>query len=253
MTTYALDIPSASRAAGMTTDYNCYWATGDAMLANIGGVECNTIAEMQTAWALLGKPNNDANSIEVDPQFVDFDGGDYTPQNELVISGGEPDSQNRVTTIGAIQTISFGTPCVLILDKPDAFGTGIVVDDDTKVETEITNIKIEENLTISDKTVTNLPAYLLRSGGSVEISSSYPTFDYSSIPSGNFIGKLNENIYAEIRYTVNGKTPTRTSHLYIVPIVFERNLSGSDTTTLKYKVFYQGKGSITKTTKLRII
>ena len=58
MVNYCLYVPSATRAAEMTTDYNCYWATGEAKLANIGGVECDTIAEIQAAWALIGKPNN---------------------------------------------------------------------------------------------------------------------------------------------------------------------------------------------------
>jgi hypothetical protein len=209
------------------------------------------ISSLQSYWGSYATTysSNDTNSIVADPLLTSA----HVPQNKLVISGGTVDSLGRPTTMGAIQVVQSSTGDILILDKADMFGTGTQINDSTKVETEIENIELNENLTISDSTVTNLPAYLIRSGGTITIATNYPTYNYSSIPAGNIIGKLSENTYAEIRYTLNGKTPTRTSHLYTTPIALDRNLTGSDNTVLKYKVFYQGKSSETKTIRLRIV
>jgi hypothetical protein len=242
---------TGSSMEGCIFNNNCY---GDVTnVADIKG-DLSTLEEWQSWWSANASTDegksNSSNGIVADPLLDSA----YAPQNPLVISGGTPDNNGNLTTIGAVQVRTDGTSNVIILDKPNALSDGTLINDVSKSETDVSGFELTENLTISDKTVTNLPAYLLKSGGTVKILTSYPTYDYSQIPTGNIIGKLNENVHAEIRYTINGKTPTRTSHLYKEPIVFDQfNLSGSDNTILKYKVFYQGKASVTKTIKLRIV
>ena len=99
MVQYCLYYPDPEDASEITTDYNCYWATGDAEIANIGGVECDTIEEVRNAWDLVGKPYNDANSIVSDPELT----SGLIPQNELVIKGAEINTAGFPTTQGAFQ------------------------------------------------------------------------------------------------------------------------------------------------------
>jgi len=94
----ALRIEDSATATTHYVDYNCYWAKNGAGLANIGGTVCTTLAGIQAAWAVLGKPENDAHSIVVDPQLD----GNYLPRNPAVISGGYPDANGTQTNIGGL-------------------------------------------------------------------------------------------------------------------------------------------------------
>ncbi len=140
---------------------------------------------------------------------------------------------------------------VLSLNKPTATATGTLIVGG--VDTVVSDYELTENLSQSGSNVTNKPDYLIFSGGVVTLTSDYPVFNYSSLPANAFVGTIDEGLYSEIRYTLNGKTPTRTSHLYKSPITLRRNGSGSDNTVLKYKVFYKGKASITKKIILSVV
>jgi len=98
--TKALFVLDATTAPTNTFDYNCYWAQNGAVLATIGGVQCDTLAEIQARWTALGRPDNDANSIVADPQLD----ADYKPTNPDVVNGGRPDSSGNKTSMGGIPT-----------------------------------------------------------------------------------------------------------------------------------------------------
>lgn len=120
---YALYINDATTAATYYCDNNCYYKEGGGNLVNIGGTICQTIEEIQAAWAAIGRPENDINSVVADPQFVDADGGDFTPQNKSLRAA---DGQY----IGAVQELA---------DLPDV---GNVLEDDTVDDTTGTFINI---------------------------------------------------------------------------------------------------------------
>jgi hypothetical protein len=69
---------------------------------------------------------------------------------------------------------------------------------------------------------------------------------------GKFRDATNVNL-AEIRYTLNGKDPSRTKfHIYRDSFYIKTNKSGSDNTILKARVYYQGQWSDVVTVELKI-
>ena len=49
---------------------------------------------------------------------------------------------------------------------------------------------------------------------------------------------------SEIRYTLNGKNPNPSSHLYTGPITVNRNLSGSDNTAIKARIYSKANANV---------
>ncbi len=85
-------------------DFNCYFNSGSGPLANIKGTVCNTIAEIQAAWIADGQPNNDVNSIEVDPLFADIVNDDYRLlPNSPCLNTGQATAQDGLVSFGAWQ------------------------------------------------------------------------------------------------------------------------------------------------------
>jgi hypothetical protein len=73
-------------------DYNCYVDTnGDVIAVPFSS---NASSEL---------PVKGQHDIEVDPLFIDADGGNFTPQNPEVIYGGMPDINGNESAIGAVQ------------------------------------------------------------------------------------------------------------------------------------------------------
>lgn len=68
------------------SDYSCAWALDGAPAAT-------------GRWGEDGKP---ANAIEVDPQFVDGDSGDFRARETKVLRGGRSDIAGNVTMMGAV-------------------------------------------------------------------------------------------------------------------------------------------------------
>ena len=57
----------------------------------------------------------------------------------------------------------------------------------------------------------------------------------------------------EVRYTINGKNPTSNSKLYTEPLVLTRNLSGSDNTIIKSRIYNKNNPNIhSRISKIRI-
>lgn len=62
----------------------------------------------------------------------------------------------------------------------------------------------------------------------------YPTALHLSSPYTN----------SEIRYTLNGKNPTNTSYLYTGPLVFRQNMSGTDNTVVKARIYDRSNSNV---------
>jgi len=137
------------------------------------------------------------------------------------------------------------------LSKPVTKASGSIIQNGIEITTS--NLSIEKNISQNDLSIVHTPDYLLKSGTILTLSTDYPTFDYSGLPDKSFIGAIDEFRYAEIRYTLNGKTPSRNSRLYDGPILIKKNTTGNNRVILKYKSFYKGKTSETETIKYKII
>jgi len=57
----------------------------------------------------------------------------------------------------------------------------------------------------------------------------------------------------EVRYTVNGKNPTSKSNLYVEPLTITRNLTGSDNTIIKARIYHRLNSNIkSRIVKIRL-
>ena len=92
-------------------NYNCYLA-GSGALSNLGSKSYGSTADLlqqQTRWSIWSDnyPLNDANSIEVDPLYIDFTGDDFhLRQGSPCLNTGKPGASGGYTTIGAWNSYS---------------------------------------------------------------------------------------------------------------------------------------------------
>ena len=155
-------------------------------------------------------------------------------------------------------------------------GTLAAVDDDGNITTSAvtgldfqgSNVKVTDDSPITYETE---PVQLFV-GGSVDaaFSCDYPMTTlpyvtkpngiviYSDQPNGENVGMSRAEALAskaEIRYTINGKDPSRTKYSVVndfTTVVFQRNYSGDDNTVIKARVYYRGEWSPVTVVKIRI-
>ncbi|MFZ2146913.1 MAG: hypothetical protein WAV28_06810 [Sedimentisphaerales bacterium] len=86
-------------------DYNCY-QKGLRAFSNLGEAGQDNLSDFQMKWSSWSKifPNNDAHSIEADPQFVDIANGDFRLKlTSPCLNAGKPTPNGGYTDIGAWQ------------------------------------------------------------------------------------------------------------------------------------------------------
>jgi len=146
---------------------------------------------------------------------------------------------------------------IVVVPTVTIAGTQIDPSDES---TSALNAVIPNQVVIDDKTVIKQEALIMQGTVTVTMAASGLTLksyeDYDDSDSLTFIGKFEDenNIdKAEIRYTVNGKDPSRTKYqLYKGSFVFKSNKSGGDNLILKARTYYQGRWSDVYTAEIRI-
>ena len=136
------------------------------------------------------------------------------------------------------------------LNKPTWYVFGRQVIDSSVQETSNTELEDRTPYSLNiDYYVNEKPYYNYYGPVRLSFTSEYPSLDYSNYDTNLFLGEVNfpkNNIvenYAEIRYTVDGSIPNQNSKLYIEPVVLYYNLTGSEYTLIKAKVYYLGRSS----------
>lgn len=102
---YALVSTDATAVLTHMMDRNNY-VGGSGAMADLGGTDCDTVAEMQAKWLALGKEleANDANSSELDPMFKDITLRDFRLGNIKLLSLAL-DSRDGLIGVGALLPI----------------------------------------------------------------------------------------------------------------------------------------------------
>ena len=148
------------------------------------------------------------------------------------------------------------------LTMPDILFTGRVLVSDNPVRfARVSNASAANKVMefAYGRQVVNQAVYGVQSGATIRMTSAYTLKRYSSVADGNHhvTGQLldADNINkAEIRYTLNGKDPSRTKYtIYRGSFTLSQNASGSDNIILKARVYRMGQWSPVKTVEVRIV
>ena len=161
--------------------------------------------------------------------------------------------------IGAVIEIDTDVGDNHVLSSPSLRFTGSIVTQDAEIINYIRQLVDTGVTKVNDNEFINQNIFLrFLETVKVTFTSEYPLKTYITYPSGRkiFVGDPPhdyQNDKAEIRYTLNGKTPKISSKLYRKKIIFNQNNSGTKDNNLRYKVFYKGKQSNSSTIKFSII